>query len=302
MFIGTYIFSQIMRHLPRHDFDKCIARYDGEHYAKNFSCRDQFLAMAFGQLAYRESLRDICACLKSHHTKLYHLGFGGTVALQTLAGANQKRDWRIYRDLATLLIHEARKLYVDEPKIAEDIKGSCYAVDSTTIDLCLSLFHWAPYVPTKAAVKLHMVMDIRGSIPTFFDITNGKVNDVNFLDKITFEKESFYVLDRGYVSFKRLYTIHMAGSFFVTRAKDNMKFKRRYSKPTNRGGKSEQKITGVICDQIITLAGKLTAPKYPTTVRRIKYRDPELLQEYVFLTNNFEVSAESIALLYKNSV
>jgi hypothetical protein len=288
-----YVFSQIMEHLPRHDFDSCVSRYQGERYTKSFSCRDQFLAMVFGQLSYRESLRDVVTCLFSHRSKLYHLGFQSSVVLSTLSYTNENRDWRIYRDLATILIGKARKLYIDDPAIAEDIAGACYAIDSSSIELCLSLFPWAPYVTTKAAVKLHTVMDMRGSIPTFFDMTSGKVNDVNFLDLISFEAGAFYVMDRGYVDFRRLYNIHKAGAFFVTRAKHNACFKRRYSSPID-------KKSGVLCDQSIVLSGVQTMLKYPDILRRIKYRDVETDHVYVFLTNNFAVSANSIALLYKH--
>lgn len=288
-----YVFAQIMEHLPRHDFDSCVERYQGERYAKSFSCRDQFLAMVFGQLSYRESLRDVVACLSSHRPKMYHLGFHSFVTLPTLARANERRDWRIYRDLATMLIGKARKLYVDEPAIASDLDGACYAIDSTSIDLCLSLFPWAPYVTTMAAIKVHTVMDLCGSIPTFFDMTSGKVNDVNFLDLISFESGAFYVMDRGYLDFERLYVIHKAGAFFVTRAKNNMLFERRYSNPVD-------KTTGVLCDQIIFLTGVQTAEKYPDTLRRIKYRDVETGHIYVFLTNNLTASAASIARLYKH--
>jgi hypothetical protein len=217
---------------------------------KSFSCHDQFLAMAFGQLAHRESLRDIVICLQAQRAKSYHLGFRSIVAKTTLSQANENRDWRIYQDLANTLIKQACVLYADEPDIADDINGSCYAIDSSSIELCLSLFRWAPYVKTKGAVKLHLVMDIRGSIPTFFDMTSGKVNDVNFLDQVTFEEGAFYVMDRGYVDFGRLHRIHEAGAFFVTRAKRGMCFERRYSKEVD-------KTTGVICDQVIFL-GNLT--------------------------------------------
>ncbi|MCX6786205.1 MAG: IS4 family transposase [Candidatus Kaiserbacteria bacterium] len=290
---NKYVFAQIMEHLPRYDFDSCVERYHGERYAKSFSCRDQFLAMVFGQLAYRESLRDIVTCLSSHRPKMYHLGFLSSVTLPTLAKANERRDWRIYRDLATILINKARKLYVNEPAIASDLAGACYAIDSTSIDLCLSLFPWAPYVKTMAAVKIHMLMDLCGSIPTFFDMTSGKVSDVNFLDLISFESGAFYVMDRGYLDFERLYAIHKAGAFFVTRAKNNMLFERRYSNPVD-------KTTGILCDQIIFLTGAQTAQKYPDTLRRIKYRDAETKHVYVFLTNNLTTSATSIALLYKH--
>jgi len=290
---GKYIFTQIMEHLPRHDFDSCVERYKGERYAKSFSCRDQFLTMTFGQLAYRESLRDVTTCLFSHRSKLYHLGFQSPIILSTLSYTNENRDWRIYRDLAMALIKKARKLYIDEPEIAKDINGACYAIDSSSIELCLSLFPWAPYVTTKAAIKLHTVIDLCGSIPTFFDMTSGKVNDVNFLDLVSFESGAFYVMDRGYVDFGRLYKIHKAGAFFVTRAKHNTRFKRRYSNPVD-------KTTGVLCDQMIFLTGVQTSQKYPDTLRRIKYRDAETGHVYVFLTNNLDISAHSVALLYKH--
>ncbi len=293
MNIGNYIFTAVMEHLPRRNFERCVARYQGERYAKHFSCRDQFLAMAFGQLAYRESLRDVTTCLSSHQSKLYHMGFDHGVAKTTLARANEKRDWRIYRDLATTLISEARALYIDEPDIAHDISGACYAIDSTSIELCLSLFPWAPYKAIQGAVKLHMVMDIRGSIPTFFDMTSGKVNDMNFLDVISYEHGAFYVMDRGYLDFGRLYRIHQEGAFFITRARNNILFERRYSHTID-------KTTGVLADQVIFLTGKQTSEKYPDTLRRIKYRDEVSGRVYDFLTNNITASASSIALLYKN--
>jgi len=248
--------------------------------------------MAFGQLAYRESLRDVVACLSAHRSKLYHLGFNTSLTRSTLADANEKRDWRIYRDLALVLITEARTLYLDEPDIADDIHGACYAIDSTSIELCLSLFPCFPYVSTKGAVKLHLGLDIRGSIPAFFDMTTGKVNDVNYLDLVTFELGAFYVMDRGYVDFGRLHTVHKAGAFFVTRAKKNTRMRRIYSNPVDRR-------SGVICDQTVVLTGTETSEKYPGTLRCIKYRDPDG-RLYVFLTNNAAASAASIALLYKN--
>lgn len=293
MHIGTYVFSEIMECIPRRAFEQCVARHRGNRYAKMLSCREQFLALSFGQLSYRESLRDIVACLSSHYPKLYHLGFRNRIARQTLARANEKRNWRIWRDLALALIIKARMLYVDEPAIADDIAGACYAIDSTSIELCLSLFPHFPYVSTKGAVKLHLGLDIRGSIPAFFDMTSGKVNDVNYLDQIVFEPGSFYIMDRGYVDFGRLHRIHESGAFFVTRAKRKMRFERRYSNPVD-------KTTGVLADQIIFLTGTDTPEKYPDTLRRIKYRDAETKRVYVFLTNNMIVSASSIALLYKN--
>lgn len=282
-----------MEHLPRHEFDACVARYDGERYMKNFSCRDQLLAMVFGQLAYRESLRDVTTCLAAQRTKLYHLGFRSIPAKTTLARANERRDWRVYRDLAQILIGHARTLYVDEPAIANDLDGACYAIDSSSIDLCLSLFPWAPFVSTKGAVKLHTVMDLRGSIPTFFDMTSGKVADVNFLDQIVFEPGSFYVMDRGYHDFERFYAIHAAGAFFVTRAKEYTLMQRRYSNPVDKN-------QGILADQIVFFTGKHATKRYPGTLRRIKYRDVETGKTFVFLTNNLTASAPSIALLYKH--
>jgi hypothetical protein len=290
---GKYVLTQIMEHLPRHEFDACVARYDGERYMKNFSCRDQFLAMTFGQLAYRESLRDVTTCLAAQHAKLYHIGFRSTVAKTTLASANEHRDWRIYRDLAQVLIGKARALYIDEPAIAEDLDGACYAIDSSSIELCLSLFPWAPFVSTKGAVKLHTLMDLRGSIPMFFDMTSGKVADVNFLDHIIFEPGAFYVMDRGYHDFARFHVIHTAGAFFVTRAKQDTRMQRRYSHAVD-------KTTGILADQTIFFTRKLAKERYPDTLRRIKYHDTTTGKTYVFLTNNFIVSAFSIAELYKH--
>lgn len=289
---GKYVFAQVMEYLHYYRFDQCVARYHGERYAKNFSCREQFFAMSFGQLSYRESLRDVVTCLSSQKTKLYHLGFNAQVARSTLADANEKRDWNIYWDFAQILIKEARSLYVDDSSFTLDLQNACYAIDSTSIELCLSLFPWAPYVTTKSAVKLHMVMDLRGSIPTFFNMTSGKVNDVNFLDDIIFERDAFYVMDRGYLDFGRLYAIHKTGSFFVTRAKSNTCFSRRYSNPTDT--------SEVRCDQIIFLTGKDAKVKYPDTMRRVKYYDKETDKTYIFLTNNLTVKAQTIADIYKH--
>jgi hypothetical protein len=283
---GTYIFTQVVEHLPRSPFEICVKKYHGESYTKSLSCRDQLLALMFGQLSYRDSLRDVVLCLSVHERKLYHLGFRTLPKLPTLAKANEKRDWKIYRDLCTALIVEARRLYASEPALACDIDTACYAIDSTSIDLCLSLFPSLPFVSTKGAVKLHLGMDIRGSIPAFFDMTSGKVADVHFLDSVSYEHGAFYIMDRGYVDFSRLYAIHTAGAFFVTRAKVNTRFTRRYSRMTG---------DTITCDQFGTLENK----KYPDTLRRIKYTD-ELEHTYVFLTNNMTVSAESIVLLYKN--
>ena len=290
---GKYIFAQIMEHLSYTDFESCVLKYHGEKYVKSFSCHDQLLAMMFGQLSYRQSLRDITACLSSHKQKLYHLGFRSDIALQTLSHANEKRDYRVYQTLAEILIEKTRKLYLNDSNIANDLTGVCYAIDSSSIELCLNLFRWAPYVETKGAVKLHLVMDLRGSIPAFFNMTSGKVNDVNFLDDIVFETGAFYVMDRGYVDFGRLHTIHTVGAYFVTRTKSRIRMKRRYSNPVD-------KTTGVLSDQVVFLLGKDAMKKYSETLRRVKYRDKETKQVYVYLTNNFSVSSLSIALLYKN--
>ena len=289
---GKYVFAQLMEVFHCYRFDQCVAKYHGEYFVKNLSCREQFFAMAFGQLAYRESLRDTVSCLSAHRLKLYHLGFSSLVARSTLAEANEKRNWNIYWDFAQLLTKEARHLYVDDRSFSLDLENTCYAVDSTSIELCLSLFRWSPYVETKGAIKLHMVLDMRGSIPTFFNMTSGKVNDVKFLDDISFEANAFYVMDRGYLDFGRLHSIHHAGAFFVTRAKRGMKFERRYSNSVTE--------KGVRCDQIIFLTGNDTKKKYPETLRRIKYYDDETKKMYVFITNNFNISAKTIADLYKN--
>src|SRR5277367_2224044 len=238
---GQLVFAQLMRHLPLTTFRRCVARYAGEHKVKSFSCLDQFLCMAFAQLTYRESLRDIEACLRAQQTKLYHLGIRSVVARNTLANANAVRDWRIHADFAQSLIGIARRLYVDEP-FGADLKESVYALDTTTIDLCLSVFSWAPFRSTKAAVKLHTLLDLRGAIPAFIHISDGKLHDVNVLDLLVFEPGAFYVMDRGYVDFSRLFTLHQAGAFFVTRAKSSMDARRVYSATADR-------TTGVICDQ-----------------------------------------------------
>lgn len=283
---GTYIFTQIIEHLPRSPFATAVKKHRGERYTKSLSCRDQLLALIFGQLSYRDSLRDIVLCLRVHEQKLYHLGFRTAPKLNTLAKANERRSWKIYRDLCLVLIGEARSLYVSEPALALDIETACYAIDSTSIDLCLSLFPSLPYVGTKGAVKLHLGLDLQGSIPAFFDMTSGKKHDTSFLDNLTYEAGSFYILDRGYLDFIRLHRIHTSGAYFVTRAKVNTKFCRRYSRIVS---------DTIICDQVGTLHNQ----KYPDTLRRIKYTD-QTGHTYVFLTNNMTVSAESIALLYKN--
>ncbi len=247
---GKYVFSQIMEQAVRYQFNKCVARYRGEYWVKNFSCWEQFLAMAFGQLAMRNSLRDVVVCLNAQADKLYHLGFKTRAALPTLAKANEKRDWKIYRDYAQTLIAEARKLYVKDKIFNLQLDGTVYVIDSTTIELCLNLFPWARLKKVRAAVKLNLAMELKGNIPAFFQISQGKAHDIHFLDFLEFEALAYYIMDKGYVDFGRLYKIHKAQSYFVTRAKDNFSFKRLYSSPTDRS-------KGVICDQTINLTKPL---------------------------------------------
>ena len=287
---GKLVFAQVMSHLPLTTFRRCVARYNGEHKVKHFTCLDQFLCMAFAQLTYRESLRDIEACLRSQSAKLYHMGFRSTVSRNTLANANAVRDWRIYADFAQSLIGIARPLYVDEP-FGVDLSETVYALDATTIDLCLSVFPWAPFRSAKAAIKLHTLLDLRGNIPSFIHISDGKLHDVNILDQIIPEAGAFYIMDRGYLDFARLHRLHQAGSFFVTRAKANLRFTRRYSLPTDR-------TSGIMCDQLGTLAGFYSQQNFPTTIRRIKIKDAEG-KTLIFLTNNLDLSAKSIADLYR---
>jgi hypothetical protein len=287
---GKLVFAQVMSHLPLTTFRRCVARYNGEHKVKHFTCLDQFLCMAFAQLTYRESLRDIEACLRSQSAKLYHMGFRSKVSRNTLANANAVRDWRIYADFAQSLIGIARPLYVDEP-FGVDLSETVYALDATTIDLCLSVFPWAPFRSTKAAIKLHTLIDLRGNIPSFIHISDGKMHDVNILDQIIPEAGAFYIMDRGYIDFTRLHRLHQAGSFFVTRAKANLRFTRRYSQPTDR-------TSGILCDQLGTLTGFYSLQHFPTTIRRIKIKDAEG-KTLVFLTNHLDLSAQSIADLYR---
>jgi hypothetical protein len=293
MFTGQYVFAQVMDHLPWHVFRRCIARYGGDHKIKHFSCLDQFRCLAFAQLTWRESLRDIEACLRAQSSKLYHLGFRSPrISRNTMSNANAVRDWRIYADFAQHLIAVARDLYVNDrlPELEE--LDTVYALDSSTIDLCLSVFSWAPFRSTKAAIKLHTLLDLRGNIPSFIFISDGKMHDVNILDQLVPEPGAFYVMDRGYVDFKRLARLNDAGSFFVTRAKSNMKAKRRYSHPVDRS-------TGLICDQTIVLTGFYTRQGFDRPLRRIKFNDPETGKRLVFLTNNFVLPALTIAQLYK---
>ena len=276
---GKTVFSQLMDFVPTYEFRKCVERYHGEYKVKTFSCWDQFLCMAFAQLTYRESLRDIEACLRSVQIKLYHMGIRGKAARNTLAHANMIRDWRIYADFAQVLIQKARKLYAGE-ELAVQLDQTVYALDSTTIDLCLKLFPWAKFRRRKAAVKMHTLFDIRASVPTIAIITHGKVHDVNILDDMIFEPGSIYVVDRGYLDFARLHRIQQASAFFVTRAKKNFRFNRICSHPTD-------KTSGVRCDQTILLRGFYSRTAYPDRLRRIRYRDPENNRLLVFLTNNF---------------
>jgi len=288
---GKTIFSQLMEYVPIYEFRKCVKRYNGNYKIKSFTCWEQLLCMAFAQLTYRESLRDIEACLRAAHKKLYHIGIRSKVSRNTLANANQVRDWRIYADFAQALIGIARKLYVNED-FGVELQQTVYALDATIIDLCLSLFPWAKFRNRKGAVKLHTLIDLRGSIPAFIVITHGKVHDVMVLDEIIIEAGAIYIMDRGYLDFARLHRIQQASAFFVTRAKSNFKFKRLYS---NRVDKS----TGVQCDQIIVLTGFYAKKDYPDKLRRVRYYDAENNKTLVFLTNNFTLPALTIAKLYR---
>ncbi len=288
---GKTIFAQVMEHLPLPAFRKCVQRYRGDYKAKTFSCLDQFLVMAFAQLSYRESLRDIEVCLRAMRGKLYHMGIRGGISRNNLAHANETRDWRIWADFAQILIHTARHLYVDDP-FGVDLDETVYAFDSTTIDLCLALFPWARFRKHKAAVKLHTLLDLRGSIPSFIQITEGKVHDVNVLDDLIPEPGSFYILDRGYLDFERLYRLHQALAFFVIRSKSNFQFRRIYSHEIDKS-------TGLISDQTIMLTTFYSAQAYPDKLRRVRYFDTETNKRLSFLTNNFLLPALTIAQLYK---
>ena len=291
MYAGKLVFAQVMEHLPLHTFRRIVTRYAGERKVKSFSCLDQFLSMAFAQLTFRESLRDIEACLRAQRSKLYHLGLRSTVARNTLANANAVRDWRIYADFAQSLITIARPLYVDEP-FGVELQHTVYALDTTTIDLSLSVFPWASYQATKGALRLHTLLDLRGNIPTFIHISDGKMNEVRILDQLIPEPGAFYIMDRGFLDFARLYRLHQAGSFFVTRAKRNTQAQRRYSKPVDRS-------TGLLCDQTIFLTGQHTPQYYPSPLRRVRFKDPQTGKTLVFLTNNFVLPAFTITELYR---
>lgn len=292
MNVGKTLFAQFMEYVPWTSFSRIVDRYAGNAGVRRMTCAEQFRIMAFAQLTWRESLRDIEATLGANANKLYAMGLRHAVHRSTLADANDGRDWRIWSDLAAVLIRRARKLYCDED-LGLDLTNTVYALDSTTIDLCLSLFDWAPFRTTKAAVKMHTLLDLRGAIPAFIHISDGKMGDVNVLDMLPLEAGAFYVMDRGYLDFGRLYALHQAGAFFVTRAKSNMNARRVYSAPTDRS-------TGVMCDQTIALNGYYVSKGYPGHLRRIRYTDPESGKRLIFLTNNTALPPLAIAALYKN--
>ena len=292
MFAGSTIFAQLMNLLPWRRFQTCVARYKGDYKVKTFKCSEHFRVMAFAQLTYRESLRDIEACLRAMGSRVYHIGMKSTVSRNNLAHTNETRDWRIYADFTQILINRAKILYSNEP-LGVDLKSTVYALDSTTIDLCMSMFPWARFRKTKSAIKLHTLMNLRGSIPEFIHISDGKIHDVNILDLLVPIPGSYYIMDRAYLDFERLYNLHMEKAFFVTRAKTNFKFKRRYSNAVDKS-------TGVQCDQTIILTTHYPAKKYPEALRRIRFYDIERQKRLVFLTNNFDLPAVTIAKLYKS--
>src|SRR5664280_1186794 len=292
MNLGRTVFSQITEHLPAYEFQKCVDRYRGDSHFRGFSCLDQYLAMAFAQLTYRESLRDIEACLRSVGGKLYHMGLRGKVSRTTLADANESHDWRIFADFAQILIGIARPLHLHDP-IGVDLDQSLYALDSTTIDLCLSLFPWAKFRKHKAAVKMHTLLDLHGNIPTFIRITSGVVHDVNLLDEILPEAGAIYVFDRGYIDFQRLFVFTLSSAFFIVRTKSNVLLQRRYSHPVDKS-------TGVRSDHIVILSAIDSAKVYPDTLRRVSYLDVKTRKRFKFLTNNFTLPALTIAQIYKS--
>ena len=293
MYQGKFVFSQVVSVISKHEFTKSVKKYNGNYRVKDFKCWQQFLCMLFGQLTYRESIRDTINCLTAHRSKVYHLGITHLGSATTLSRANEHRDWRIWADFAAYLIRLARPLYLADHDFSLELDHTVYALDASTIDLCLRVFKWAKFRKKKGAVKLHTMIDLRGNIPVFLSITTGKVHDVNILDEIAFEAGAFYIVDKGYYDFERLYLIDQAKAFFVIRAKRNLKFKRVYSHPID-------KTTGLRCDQTIKLTGKKTSLAYEDKLRRIKFFDKEKSKTYVFLTNNFELDALTITLLYKN--
>ena len=291
MYIGKTLFAQLMDFLPWKTFHRIVEHHDGDRYVKSMTCADQFRVMAFAQLTYRESLRDIEVCLSAQAAKLYHMGFRHEIKRSTLADANETRDWRIHAEFAQKLIVQARQLYVDN-SFGIELENTTYALDSTTIDLCLSLFPWALFRTTKSAVKMHTLLDLRGNIPSFIHISDGKMGDINVLDILELEPGAIYIMDRGYLDFERLYVMHRTQTFFVTRAKSNTRFRRIYSAPVDRS-------TGIICDQTIALTGIASRKDYPEYLRRIRFKDPETGKTLVFLTNNFTFPTATICALYK---
>ena len=291
MYAGSTIFTQIMNLLPWRSFQTCVTRYQGDYKVKTFKCSEHFRVMAFAQLTYRESLRDIEACLRAMDSRLYHMGIKSTVSRNNISHANENRDWRIYADFAQILISRAKDLYVNEP-FGVDLQSTVYALDSTTIDLCMSLFPWAYFRRTKSAIKIHTLMNLRGSIPEFIHISDGKMHDVNILDLLVPSPGAFYIMDRGYMDFQRLYQLHQERSFFITRAKSNFKFKRRYSHEVDKS-------SNVQCDQTVVLTTYYPSKNYPEPLRRIRFYDTDRQKHLIFLTNNFELPAATVAQLYK---
>jgi Domain of unknown function (DUF4372)/Transposase DDE domain len=292
MYAGKLVFAQVMEFAPWHTFRRLVAKYRGDFNVRTFSCLDQFLSMAFAQITFRESLRDIEACFEAHAAKAYHLGLRGNFTRSNLADANERCDWRLYCEFAQALIRIARKLYATEP-LGLELDNTVYALDSTTIDLCLTLFPWAPFRSAKGAIKVHTLLDLRGQIPSFIHISDGKWHDVNVLDILIPEAGAFYVMDRGYLDFARLYTLHQSGGFFVTRAKRNTNIRRIVSRPVERS-------TGLVCDQTVMLNNFYAAKDYPGQLRRVRYRDPTTRKSLVFLTNHFGIPAQSVCALYKS--
>jgi len=292
MHVGRTLFAQVMDFLPWTTFQRIVAGYQGDHRVRTLSCAEQFRCMAFAQITYRESLRDIEACLSAQVAKLYHMGFRKPVSRSTLADANESRDWRIYAEFAHRLIAQARRLYADD-LFGVELSETVYALDATTIDLCLSMFPWAPFRSTKAAIKLHTLLDLRGAIPTFIHVSDGKLHDVKVLDLLIPEAGAFYVMDRAYLDFERLFTLDQAGAFFVTRSKTNTDVRRIYSAPSDR-------LAGIICDQTIAFNGPLSSQRYPQHLRRIRFKDPETSKTLVFLTNHFQLPPTTVCSLYKS--
>lgn len=291
MHTGRFVFSQLLDFLPDYEFSKCVTRYGGDRRVRTFSCRDQFLVLLFAQLTYRESLRDIESCLRALPQQLYHIGLRGVVSRSTLADANESRDWRIWSDLAMALIARARQLHAGQP-VAGRLKATVYAFDATTIDLCLKLFPWAKFRKHKSAVKLHTLLDLRGNIPCFINVSAGSVHEVNVLDKLTPEPGSYYLMDKGFIDFRRLYRFTLAHAFFVIRSKTNLALRVSQSRPVDRD-------RGLRADQMIRLTGPLTRGHYPAPLRRVSFVDPKTKRRLVFLTNNFTLAASTIAILYK---